>query len=66
MKLRTTLTATATIVALACLLAGCNRDDAESTAGAGKKTLGVTLPNLTNPYYVAMKKALRIMLLLRG
>lgn len=57
MKLRTTITAGAAIVALSCMLAGCNREDTESTVGAGKKTLGVTLPNLTNPYYVAMKKS---------
>lgn len=57
MKIRTTLSACAAVVALSCLLSGCNRDDAESTAGPGKKTLGVTLPNLTNPYYVAMKKS---------
>lgn len=57
MKLRTTITAGAAIVALSCMLAGCNREDTESTVDAGKKTLGVTLPNLTNPYYVAMKKS---------
>lgn len=33
-------------------LAACNRQ-----AGAPKKVLGVSLPNITNPYYVAMKKS---------
>lgn len=37
-------------------LSGCNRTPAASTA-SGEKTLGVVLPNLTNPYYVAMKKS---------
>ncbi|WP_322047922.1 substrate-binding domain-containing protein [Paraburkholderia sp. J67] len=42
--------------ALALALAGCNRQP-EVNAASGKKTLGVVLPNLTNPYYVAMKKS---------
>ncbi|RKP53715.1 sugar ABC transporter substrate-binding protein [Pararobbsia silviterrae] len=41
---------------LALGLSGCNREPATQAAG-GAKTLGVVLPNLTNPYYVAMKKS---------
>lgn len=37
-------------------LAGCNRGSTANASG-GAKTLGVVLPNLTNPYYVAMKKS---------
>ena len=46
------------VVLIATALAGCNREEAAETAGrSDTKTLGVTLPNLTNPYYVAMKKS---------
>ncbi|CAE6824786.1 substrate-binding domain-containing protein [Paraburkholderia nemoris] len=41
---------------LALGLSSCNRDSGEHASG-GTKTLGVVLPNLTNPYYVAMKKS---------
>ena len=37
-------------------LSGCNRNSG-TEASNGPKTLGVVLPNLTNPYYVAMKKS---------
>lgn len=37
-------------------LVGCNRGSTANASG-GAKTLGVVLPNLTNPYYVAMKKS---------
>ncbi|WP_321800465.1 substrate-binding domain-containing protein [Caballeronia sp. J97] len=40
---------------LALGLSGCNRGTPSASNGA--KTLGVALPNLTNPYYVAMKKS---------
>ncbi len=42
---------TTCIAAALCTLA------AQASAADGKKTLGVALPNLTNPYYVAMKKS---------
>jgi ribose transport system substrate-binding protein len=42
--------------ALMLALSGCNRHP-DTSASNGKKTLGVVLPNLTNPYYVAMKKS---------
>lgn len=47
---------------IAVMASGCNRGPSESeqTAsgqGTAAKTLGVTLPNLTNPYYVSMKKS---------
>ena len=46
------------ILAAITALSGCNReDDKQATNEPAKKTLGVTLPNLTNPYYVAMKKS---------
>ncbi|WP_407289541.1 substrate-binding domain-containing protein [Raoultella planticola] len=46
------------VLAAASVFSGCNREDSNQTVGAdAKKTLGVTLPNLTNPYYVAMKKS---------
>ena len=41
---------------LALGLCGCNRDSG-ANASSATKTLGVVLPNLTNPYYVAMKKS---------
>ncbi|PCE23882.1 LacI family transcriptional regulator [Paraburkholderia acidicola] len=41
---------------LALTLTGCNRNSGAS-ASSGAKNLGVVLPNLTNPYYVAMKKS---------
>ncbi|MFL9905702.1 substrate-binding domain-containing protein [Paraburkholderia fungorum] len=41
---------------LALGLSGCNRDSGDHTS-SGTQTLGVVLPNLTNPYYVAMKKS---------
>ncbi len=46
----------ATLTLLALSLSGCNRE-AETETVKGQKTLGVALPNLTNPYYVAMKKS---------
>jgi len=46
------------MIAAVSALSGCNReDDKQTNAADSKKTLGVTLPNLTNPYYVAMKKS---------
>jgi ribose transport system substrate-binding protein len=41
---------------LALGLSGCNREAGDHASSAAK-TLGVVLPNLTNPYYVAMKKS---------
>jgi ribose transport system substrate-binding protein len=43
------IVATGTMVAMCALAAPASAD--------GKKVLGVALPNLTNPYYVAMKKS---------
>ncbi len=58
MQIRKKFIVATTVVMLTAALAGCNREDSSQTAGApAKKTLGVTLPNLTNPYYVAMKKS---------
>lgn len=37
MKIRTTVSALAALVALSCLLSGCNRDDEETAAGAAKR-----------------------------
>lgn len=58
MQTHNTFWAVALIFTLTMTLAGCNREDEEQQSGGeSKKTLGVTLPNLTNPYYVAMKKS---------
>ena len=45
---------TACVAAALCVLA------VQASAADGKKTLGVALPNLTNPYYVAMKKSFEV------
>lgn len=58
MQLRNKFMLATSVVMLAAVLTGCNREEATETAGGSQaKTLGVTLPNLTNPYYVAMKKS---------
>jgi ribose transport system substrate-binding protein len=51
-----TLILTAIVSLLVVLVVGFNRQ-ASDTSGPKKRTLGVALPNLTNPYYVAMKKS---------
>ncbi|VFT77011.1 Uncharacterised protein [Klebsiella aerogenes] len=61
MKLRTTITAGAAIVALSCMLAGCNREDTESTVGAGKKNIGRYAAEPHQPLLRCMKKALKTM-----
>lgn len=48
------LIATMVLLMTACLaFTGCNRTKTDS----GKKVIGVSLPNITNPYYVTMKKS---------
>ena len=58
MQINKKLSALVLVIATAGVLSGCNREEPKDSASTeGKKTLGVTLPNLTNPYYVAMKKS---------
>lgn len=49
MQIRTILMSTAAAATLLCSLG--------AVAAAEKQTIGVALPNLTNPYYVAMRKS---------
>lgn len=41
---------------LASMLVSCNRASNSQNSG-NKKVIGVSLPNITNPYYVTMKRS---------